>query len=425
MKTIKTLDNKLKIVMSSMPHMESVSIGIFVGMGGRYEEKETTGISHFIEHILFKGTQKRDAKQLKQEIEGVGGHFNGFTTEEVTCYLVRVPKKYTAVGLDVLSDMVLDPKIDPSDMEKEKKVILEEIKMYKDQPSSYVHEILAEVMWGDTALGRPLAGYEGTVKKLNRDAILEAKKKAYVPNNIAIVTAGNINEEQIVSDIAERFRGLSELNAPIYEKFECGQDEKKFKFLFKDTAQTNIALGFHTIGRDAPQQDRYAMNVLNIILGANMSSRLFEELRERQGLCYDITSSVKKYQETGAFFIHAGIANTKVRDAVRSVMRELQLIRSEVVSDDELKRAKEFYKGQLLLAFEDTGSRMLWLGDKIMSENSIPEVNGVLEKIDNVNKSDVIRLAGSIFKEEKLNVSCIGPKRAIAKLDFKELTEIK
>ena len=406
-----------------MSHMESVSIGIWIGMGGRYEGKKLSGITHFIEHMLFKGTATRTVSQLKQEIEGVGGHFNGFTSEEVTCYLVKLPARHYMLGLDVLCDMVINPRLSEADIELEREVIYEEIKMYKDQPASYVHEILASTMWGDHPLGRPLTGTKETVKIIGRKDLVDYKEKFYTPRNISVVATGKMWIHKFLEGVTMRLGpGNQGGKAPYYEKFEVTQKQKKLKFHFKSTEQTHIALGFHAPGRKS--KDRYALGLLNIILGGNMSSRLFEELREKRALCYDVSSSLKKYEETGAFFIHAGIDNSKTEIALESIMKELIDLKRNAVSNVELKRAKEYYKGQLLLALEDTSTRMLWLGDKVMTKEGIPSVKSILKHIESVEPSDIKKAASKIFTEDLMNFAAIGPEKGLIESRIKKITRV-
>jgi len=240
MNEITVLDNKLRIVTSEMPHMESVSIGLFTGVGGRYEEREVCGVSHFIEHMLFKGTLSRDARELKQAIEGIGGHFNGFTSEELTCYLVKVPAKHTPIGLDIISDMVLHPKMEYQEIEKERQVITEEIKMYRDQPSSYVFELLAEMMWPGHALGRPLTGYEDTVKAIDRQAMMAVKERYYCPSNMAVVATGKINTPQFVKAVTKIFKHAENAKTPVFSAFREGQKEKQILIHEKVVEQTHL-----------------------------------------------------------------------------------------------------------------------------------------------------------------------------------------
>jgi len=415
-----TLPNGLRVITSEMPFMESVTIGIWIGMGGRYEDKKNNGVSHFLEHMLFKGTTTRDAKKLKEDIEGVGGHFNGFTSEEVTCYLVRVPNRYTALGLDVLSDMVLNPTIEDTELEKERQVICEEIKMYKDQPSNYVQEVLASAMWPDHPLGFPLAGDEGTVSNLLRSDLVDVKERFYQPANIAVVAAGKLKTRTFTELVKKAF--LPFTKRPIYpfKKFVRAQTSKCVSMYFKDTEQTNLSIGFHSFGRR--DEERYALNLLNIIIGGNMSSRLFEELREKRGLCYDVSSSVKKYEETGAFLIHAGVDHSKVEETVAAIVGQLKIIKNKLISDEELNRAKEFYKGQLLLMLEETSSRMLWLGDKIMTEKTVPALDEIITRIDRVTSRRLLGIADSIFKPGIMTIAAIGPEKVLKSLPVDDLT---
>ena len=404
------LRNGLRIVTSHMPQMESVSIGLWIGAGGKYEEKRLSGISHLIEHMLFKGTQVRTANMLKEAIEGVGGNFNGFTSEELTCYLVKLPARYTQLGIDVLSDMVLNPKLDPVELEKEKYVICEEIKMYMDQPGHHVFDILAHAMWPNHALGRPIAGYIDTVKSFKRDDLIGFSNRYYQPANMSIVATGKINRRKVI-EVARKIFSM-----PSAKKRFLPESPKKIhrgahiRLFPRGTKQTHLAFGFHGVERT--HKLRYALRLLDIILGGNMSSRLFERLREKKALCYEIGSSVRSYKETGAFIIHAGVDNKKLLEASKEIIHELKELKENPVTADELYRAKEYYRGQLLLALEDTASRMLWLGDKIMSEGRAPAVREIFRNIDKVTREDIRKLVGITFNRKNLNFATVGPVKA-------------
>lgn len=401
------LKNGLKVITSNMRHMESASMGIWIGVGGRYEEKKVCGMSHLIEHMLFKGTTSRTANVLKEAIEGVGGTFNGFTGENETCYLVKLPSAHTELGLDILGDMVLNPKMDPVELEKEKFVICEEIKMYMDQPAHHVFDILAESMWPNHALGRPIAGYVDTVKRFTKEDIINFKDRYYQPANMVIAAAGKIDRKKILKLAKNIFFMPS-----IKKTFPCkvvGKSHKgaRMKFSQKDIKQAHIALGFHSIKRS--HKLRYALALLNIILGGNMSSRLFEKLREQMALCYDISSSVKQHKETGAFFIHAGVDNDKFYEAIKGIVRELKDINKNPVRSEELGRAKEYARGQILLAFEDTAARMLWLGEKIISEGKAPSIKEIFRNIDKVTAEEVKKIASMVLRKGNLNFASVGP----------------
>ena len=419
----KKLSSGLNVVMSNMPFMESVSIGVWIKTGGRYEGENNCGISHFIEHMLFKGTFKRNASKLKQEIEGVGGQFNGFTSEELTCYLVKIPSKFLALGLDVLSDMVRNPKMDKAELEKEKEVICEEIKMYKDQPSAYVHELLSEIMWPGHPLGLPLAGYEKKVRAMTKAMLSAYMERYYVPSNICVVAAGKLSDSKLIEETKKHLSYSRKKTKKLsFSKFKVKQKKLNTVAYYKDTQQTHFAMGFHSYSRN--HKYKYALNLLHIILGGNMSSRLFEELRERRALCYDVSSSVKKYEDTGAFLIHAGVDNNRVEQALHAVIGELNKLKTNAVSQSELNRAKQYYKGQMLLALEDTGTRMLWLGDRTMSSGGIKPIEKIMREIDLVVSEDVKKVANEIFTDKKLNVAVICPKDIISEQKLRKVCSI-
>ena len=401
------LKNGLKVVTSEMPHMESVSIGIWIGVGGRYERKPVCGMSHLLEHMLFKGTAKRTANDLKESIEGVGGSFNGFTSEEVTCYLVKLPSEHTELGLDVLSDMVLNPALDGAELEKEKNVICEEIKMYMDQPAHHVFDILAEIMWPHHALGRPITGYIKSLKGFTRDNLVKFKNNYYQPANITVAACGKVDKKKIDRFAKDTFSMPSSWRRFSFDHVKNSHKESGVKFQYKNVQQAHVAFGFHSMER--AHRLRYALGLMNIILGGNMSSRLFERLREKKALCYDISSSIKRYKETGATVIHAGVDGGKALAAAREVMSELKEIKKNNVTEGELKRAKEYARGQMLLALEDTGSRMLWIGERIVTEEEMTPVKEIFRRIDKVKAEDIKEAANMVFNMKNLSLAMVGP----------------
>ena len=398
--------NGLTVVTAPMPHMASVSLGVWIGVGGRFESAKESGISHFIEHMVFKGTIKRGAKELKEAIEGVGGSFNGFTSDEVTCYMVKVPSKYTDLGLDILSDMVISPKFDEEDIAREKFVVCEEIKMYRDQPADHVLEMLGGLMWPGNPLGRPLTGSMSTVMKLKREELIKFKEKNYHPANIAVVAAGKIDEDAFARSVSSRFAWQKSKKANVPEAVSWAQRTPKTRFLGDKTKQAHIAIGFPVT--EMPGKDRYSAKVMDVALGGNMSSRLFEELREKNGLCYDISSSFKRHSDVGEMLIHAGVDNKKALTAAAAIVDQILLMRDVGLTEDELSRAKEYIKGQFLLAMERTSARMLWLGDKIMVEKKIPDVEDVLSCVEAVDLKDVKKIGEKIFAGSRANLALIG-----------------
>ncbi|MBL7155889.1 MAG: insulinase family protein [Candidatus Omnitrophica bacterium] len=417
-----TLKNGLKIITSHMPHMESVSIGVWIGTGGRYEGKRVSGMSHLIEHMLFKGTTSRTASMLKEAIEGVGGSFNGFTSEELTCYLVKLPSHYMKLGLEVLSDMVLYPKLDSAELEKEKYVICEEIKMYQDQPAHHVFDILSEAMWPNHALGRPIVGYINTVKSFKRSDLIDYMNQYYQPANMSIVVSGKLNRKKCQTLVKNIFSMPSKKRSFPFELARKSHKASQIKIFHKSTKQTHLVLGFHSFNRT--HKLKYALALLNVILGGNMSSRLFERLREKKALCYDVSSGVRRYKETGAVIIHAGVDNNKLLEATKEIIRELLDIKRNFVTDDELFRAKEYARGQLLLGLEDTGSRMLWLGDAVMSEGKALTVREIAKHIEKVSVQDIKKTANIIFGNKNLSFATIGPAQENVKLKLEKVLKV-
>ena len=400
------LKNGLTVAVSPMMHMESVSISVWIGAGGRYELARESGISHFVEHMLFKGTHTRTAKDLRESVEGVGGAFNGFTSDEVTCYMIKVPARFMELGIDVLADMVLNARFDHEDLQKEKFVICEEIKMYKDQPAEHVLDVLSGIMWPGNALGRPLTGNIATVKKFSLKELIKFRDKNYCPNNIAVIAAGKCDHKKIVDCVSRSFRDRKASKIQSLKTPSIGQKHPRMKICHRGTSQTHMALGFHASGRNI--RERFALKLMNIIFGGNMSSRLFEELREKHGLCYDVSSSYKRYSDVGEIQVHAGVDNKKAFKSVIAVLDEIKKLKDLGVTEGELDRAKKYAKGQFLLAMEGTSSRMMWLGDRLMVHKHIPSLKNVVKEIDNVTAADIHRVCGRIFKPSFANLAIVG-----------------
>lgn len=401
------LNNGLKIISHRMPNMQSVSMGIWINVGGRYESVQNKGISHFLEHLLFKGTQQYSCRKIKESIEGVGGSLNGFTSEELTCYLVKIPAEYLKLALSVLSDMVINPTLPEEEIEKEKHVILEEIKMYKDHPQSYVYELLDDLLWPGQPLGQPIIGTVESVSGIKREELSLFKERYYTPVNMVVCAAGLLEHDKLSGTVDKFFAASDKKRRNVYVEAEEKQSLAQLNLFHKDTEQTHMAMGFHSLSREHPL--RHAQALLHIILGANMSSRLFEELREKRGLAYEIGTALKRFQDTGAFIVHAGIDNRKVIEAVRLILEELKKTKEKLVTEDEFKRAKEFYLGQLKLALEDTLDHMFWIGESTACLDKTYTLNDIIKEVDKVKKEDIESVAKKVFKEESLNLALIGP----------------
>ena len=403
----KVLDNGLKIIVHKIPERQSAALGIWINVGGRYENPVNKGMSHFLEHILFKGTKNYSCRRLKESIEGIGGSLNGFTSEESTCYLIKVPASHLNAGLKVLADMVINPKLPAREIEKEKTVILEELKMYKDLPQSYVYELLDSLLWPKQPLGEPIIGTVESVKSVNRKTLADFKHKYYTASNIVVSACGNLDCDKLEQDVEKIFSGFKQDKLNTFPAVKEEQREPGLKILNKDTEQTHMALGFRSFKREHPL--KHALGMLHIVLGANMSSRLFDELREKRGLAYEIGTVLKRFQDTGAFIVHAGIDNKKVPEAIKLILEELKKSRDELISDGEFRRAKEFYTGQLKLALEDTLEYMLWIGETTLMLNKAFSLDEIIAEVNRVDKSSIRKVARKIFRNTNINLSLIGP----------------
>lgn len=413
------LDNGLKIVTAHMPGMQSLSLGFWVKTGGRYETKESAGISHFLEHMLFEDTTNRPSRELKQAIEGVGGSLNGFTGEESTCYFVKILSKHLDLSVDILSDMILNAALSNASIKKERSVIMEEIKMYMDLPGHFVADLLNELVWPDHPLGMLLTGTVDTVSSITREDLTGYKERFYTPNNMVIAAAGPLNHETVLESCKRYFAELSKKTVVHFKEVSGKQNSPRSNLHYKATEQMHIAMGVPAISAVDP--DRFAIGLLHVMLGANMSSRLFEEIREKRGLAYEISTSVKKYKDTGCFTVSAGIKNENLNEAIEVILKELKKMKSQPVSAAELKRAKEFYIGQLLMALEDTTDHMLWIGEQVVLLDEILTSADIIKGIEKVTADDTMRVADKFFKSDKLNLAVIGP---VQDKDREKLTKI-
>lgn len=403
------LENGLTVVTYRMLSMSSATVGLWLRAGGRFETRKNNGVSHFLEHLLFKGTTRRSYRQVKEAIEGVGGSLNGFTAEEATCYLAKVVSKHLSLTLDVLSDMVLNPLLKEEDIEKERMVVKEEIKMYLDLPASFVHALFSELLWPNQPLGFMIAGRMEVIESLTREEILTYKERLYNSRNLVVAVAGNLEHKKVVEEVEKIFGHLPRCRRNCFSRAKEKQSRPEMKLKTKDTEQTHLCLGGRALPRNHP--DRYVLGVLNIILGGNMSSRLFNEVREKRGLAYEIRSGLSPFHDTGAFVISAGVDNRKVAKTIQVVLNELNKVKSRPVSRKELRRARDFATGQLLLALEDTSSYMHWLGENKLCLGRVPPVEEVLEKVNRVTADDLQRIANQLFTNDNLNLALIGPFR--------------
>ncbi len=411
-----TLKNGIRVVAATLKERKSVAVGIWVAVGARHETQKLAGVSHYLEHLVFKGTHKRTANQIKESVEGVGGSLNAFTSEECTCFLVKSASRHFENVFDVLSDMVLSASLKEADIEKERTVILEEIKMTQDQPSQLADENLSELLWPEHVLGRPIAGTLKTVKGLTPDEIRNYRDRYYRPGLITVVAAGDIASKKLVSAVESRFGRTQALQEPQTAVFKGVQSKPKVKIFNKKTEQVHLALGLHSLPKEHP--DQYALDLLNVVLGGNMSSRLFNEVREERGLAYDIGSYQRHFNETGAFMVSAGVDSKKLPEALKVILAELEKVREHLVKPDELKRAKEFYLGQLELGLENSMSQMLWIGESVLATGKPKALKEITRRVEATRLEDLKNIARRLFVRGSLNLSVVGEIPVSRQEDF-------
>ena len=416
---ISNLANGIRVIAVPLKERKSVSIGIWTHVGARDEEPRLSGVSHFLEHLVFKGTKNRTANQIKESVEGVGGSLNAFTSEEYTCFLAKSASKHFESVFDVLSDMVLSASLKDEDIQKERTVIMEEIKMTQDQPSQLVDEILTGLMWPGHPLGRPIAGSVESVSGLTPDDIRGYRDRYYEPSLITIVAAGDISSEKLTRLTETHYSSIKSKNSKKISLFAGNQDKPKIKLTSKDTEQTHIALGIHAFSKESP--DEYALEILSVILGGNMSSRLFNEVREERGLAYEIGSFTRKFHETGAFGVAAGVDNKKTKEALEVIVKELMRTTSELVKPGELQRAKEFYLGQMELGLESTMNNMLWAGENMVCLGRCKTPEEVTAKVESVTAENLKQVAKKIFSESALSLAVVGPEATALEKDCQKI----
>lgn len=404
-----TLRNGIELVMKPMVGYSSVTTGIWVRTGSRYEEQVENGSAHFLEHLLFKGTKKRTCEELKRVVEGVGGLFNAFTSEEATCYYIKMPlNKYLPLSLDVLSDMIAGPSLPEDEIEKERNVILEEIKMYQDMPAAYVQELFNELVFPGHPLGRFIAGTPETVKGLTRERLFDYWRRFYRGKSLVVSIAGNFDREKAGKE-AENFLGpVSGGEGPVFLPSTEKAPGPSFSFLDKETEQVHFCLGGRGVSDD--DERRWALSMLAVILGGNMSSRLFNEVREKRGLAYQISAGASTYADAGIFEIEAGTSDRTLKEALKVILVELNRVKEELVPPEELTRARDFVIGQLRMQLEGTSEYMRFMGGQLITRRRIESPQEIVAKISAVTAEEMKAVANQLLTGANLNLSLIGPK---------------
>jgi predicted Zn-dependent peptidase len=399
------LDNGLTILTEQMPHVRSISMGVWLKIGSRSETPEINGVAHYIEHLLFKGTSHRTAEEIARQVDSIGGHLDAFTAKETICYSSKVLDEHLPIAFDILSDLLLNPKFDPDDMEKERSVILEEIKMVEDTPDDLVHEIFMQNFWKDQPLGRPILGTKQTVNKLDRERVVDFFQQFYTPDDIIISAAGNLDHGRVANLIYDKFakvdtHGNGHVDAPAHTHSRVSMRNKK------ELEQVHICLGVPSYSLS--HEDRYVCYILNTILGGGMSSRLFQNIREKQGLVYAIFSGLNSYRDTGCLSVYAGSSLETAERVVDMIIEEFRHLRKNPVEPDELRRAKDHLKGSLMLSLESTSSRMSNLARQEMYFGKYFSLDEMISSIEKVTAEEVQELAKTFFDTRLIALTVLG-----------------
>lgn len=416
-----TLKNGLRIITVPQKETRAVTILVLVGTGSKYEKKEISGISHFLEHMFFKGTKKRPTVlSVVEPLDKIGGIYNAFTSEEYTGYFAKVEASQMEIALDWVSDIYLNSLLPEKEIKKEKGVIVEEINMYLDTPMIYIGELWKKILYGDQPAGWHIAGTKENVMKINRQDLFRYRKKQYVASNTIISIAGKINPQQAINKIKKYFSKINttkpESKPPVIEE----QTEPQSLLLTKKTDQTHLALGVRAYNLFHPQ--RYVQEILGIILGGMMSSRLFIEVREKLGIAYYIKTSVSADPDTGYLVTLAGVDNKKVDKAISTILKEYKRVTQRKVPQRELKKAKDYIKGKTALLLESSDAQASFYAGQELLEKKILTPKEIFAKIDKVRASDILRVARDIFQAQKLNLALIGPFQD--KTRFKKLLKL-
>jgi predicted Zn-dependent peptidase len=387
-----------------MTQVRSVSIGVWLTRGSRHESAERGGIAHFVEHMLFKGTGTRSAEDIAQAIDSIGGQLDAFTAKEYASYYIKVLDEHLPLALDILSDIVRNPAFTPDDIEREKKVVIEEIKMVEDTPDDLVHELFTQGFWEDHPLGRPILGIRETVESFNADLLRHYFQNAYTPKNLIVSAVGNLEHGHVRDLVEAKFGDLTWVGESAGEQAPTVVPNVLIRN--KELEQSHLCLGASSYPQD--HDDRYSSYVLNTLLGGSMSSRLFQNVREKRGLAYAVFSGLSAYRDAGSFTIYAGCSNEAVGEVIDLVVEELRGVKHSLVPAAELRRAKDHLKGSLMLSLESTASRMSNLARQVIYFDRLFDMDETLAGIESVTPEDVQRVATDLFRRESLSATVLG-----------------
>lgn len=420
--TVTTLDNGIRVVTVPMPHVQSAAVGVMVGVGGRHERADQAGISHFIEHLLFKGTATLSARAISRAIEGRGAFCDAFTQEEETCYFVKTPAERFGSVFRIMAEMYTCPRFAPRDIERERSVIVDEIMMYRDQPDQIAEETLSSQLFPRHALGRPLAGTPSSVNGLQRENVVRFKNDHYVTANTVFAFSGRIVPDQCIEKTRRWTAMMPRAAAPAAPRFGGRSCPRPLVHcLDKHAEQTHLALGFRTFGRRDPR--RYALQVLNIILGESMNSRLFQTIRERRGLVYAISSGAQFFDETGELIISAGADPARIQTVLRMVLVELRRLCDRPVSATELHQACDYAAGQIVLNLEGTSGQMMWAGGSVLHLGKVVTPENATQNLRQVTARDLQATAAGIFLKNNAAATLVGPQASRRQSEIERMLE--
>ncbi len=409
------LPNGLRIITVPMKETQTATVFIMVGVGSRYEKDKEAGLSHFIEHMFFKGTEKRPtALSISEELDSVGGEYNAYTSKDSTGYYVKVDARHLELALDVVSDMYLHSKIDAAEIEKEKGTIIQELNMYEDTPVRNAGDVFEELIYSGNSLGREIIGDKKTIQDFQRKDFLNYITRFYTAGDTVICVAGKFNEKKIKTQIQKYFSKMPKGKKPSFEVFKEKQKKPELKIKFKKTDQTHLVLGVRSY--DENHRDRFALSLLSVILGGNMSSRLFIEVREKRGLAYYVRSGVEAFKDCGYFSTSAGVEHKNIEKAIEIILEEYKKISENLVSERELQKAKDFIKGKSSMGLEASDEVAMFFIGQELRKKKIMKIEEIFAHIDKVKTSDVLRVARDIFQNKKLNLAIIGPHNNNAKI---------
>ncbi len=410
-----TLDNGLRVVTSEMPHTRSVSMCVFVGVGSRYESDDEAGLSHFLEHMVFKGTELRpEPQQISAAIEGVGGVINAATEHELTVYWCKVAQPYFEGSLALLFDILRNSQYEPDDIEKERHVIFEELGMINDYPTYKVEALIDEMLWPGHPLGRDIGGTRESVGGITREMIMNFVSAYYTPDNMVVSVAGNVSHDDVVAQVEQLSEGWKPGGRNEWLPYKGEQCEPQSRVEYRKTEQAHMSVALPGVSLTHPQ--RYTLDLLSVALGEGMSSRLFVEVREKRGLAYDVHSGVSHFTDTGAMVVSAGVDPKRVYDAVQTILEQVGALR-EGLPEDELEKAKRLSAGRLMLRMEDTRAVASWMGQSEMLLGKIAHVDDVIEQVNAVTTEDVHCIANDVLVSERLNIAVVGPCRGHKRIE--------